>query len=392
MALFLIGNTIAIWCDNVLNFEKMLIVIYIVYKGLFMRLSSKSLSITGLLLISLLSGCATVNSGLQAGDLPPVGSFVAENGLQFNVQPLSLATLPAPQVTLPTNDIYQLINSSTKKEYRIAQGDVLSIVLVGYPDMNKASETGYPVDQQGYVQFPLIGRIKASGMSVPQFTATLQSKLQRYLKYSDPQVQIINYRGNKFFIDGEVSKPGEFAINDAPVSLYSAISMAGGATPTGDSNSLVLNRNGRNYNIGLQALRQIGSSGNQIYLQDGDSIHVNSQDRNRVYVLGEFGQVKPVSILEQGLSLAQVIGESQGLNSFTANAAKIYVVRDNVGYSSTNIYYVDMQSLTSFPLANRFEMQPNDIVYVDPTGLTRWNRVISAILPSTSAINTLSGL
>ena len=354
--------------------------------------SSKLLGATSLLLISLLSGCATINSGLQAGDLPPVGSFVAENGLQFNVQPLSLATLPAPQISTPSNDIYQLINSSTKKEYRIAQGDVLSIVLVGYPDMNKASETGYPVDQQGYVQFPLIGRIKASGMSVPQFTATLQSKLQRYLKYSDPQVQIINYRGNKFFIDGEVNKPGEFAINDAPVSLYSAISMAGGATATGDSNSLVLNRNGRNYNIGLQALRQIGSSGNQIYLQDGDSIHVNSQDRNRVYVLGEFGKVAPVPILEQGLSLAQVLGESQGLNSFTANAAKIYVVRDNVGYSSTNIYYVDMQSLTSFPLANRFEMRPNDIVYVDPTGLTRWNRVLSALLPSTSAINTLSGL
>ncbi|WLP95215.1 polysaccharide biosynthesis/export family protein [Psychrobacter sp. M13] len=354
--------------------------------------SSKLLGATSLLLISLLSGCATINSGLQAGDLPPVGSFVAENGLQFNVQPLSLATLPAPQISTPSNDIYQLINSSTKKEYRIAQGDVLSIVLVGYPDMNKASETGYPVDQQGYVQFPLIGRIKASGMSVPQFTATLQSKLQRYLKYSDPQVQIINYRGNKFFIDGEVNKPGEFAINDAPVSLYSAISMAGGATATGDSNSLVLNRNGRNYNIGLQALRQIGSSGNQIYLQDGDSIHVNSQDRNRVYVLGEFGKVAPVPILEQGLSLAQVLGESQGLKSFTANAAKIYVVRDNVGYSSTNIYYVDMQSLTSFPLANRFEMRPNDIVYVDPTGLTRWNRVLSALLPSTSAINTLSGL
>lgn len=362
---------------------------------------SKLLGASSLLLISLLSGCATINSGLQAGDLPPVGSFTAENGLQFNIQPLSLATLPPPQVAKPSNDIYQLIASSKKTEYRIAQGDILSINLVGYPDIgslplagtgNSPSASGYPVDQQGFVQFPLVGRVKASGLSVPQFTASLQSKLQRYLKYSDPQVKIINYRGNKFFIDGEVKQPGEFAIDDAPVSLYSAISKAGGATETGDSNSIVLNRKGRNYNIGLADLRQIGASGNQVYIQDGDAIHVNSQSRNTVYVLGEFGKVAPVPILEQGLSLAQVLGESQGLNSFTANAAKIYVVRDSVGYSSTNIYYVDMQSLTSFPLANRFEMRPNDIVYVDPTGLTRWNRVISALLPSTSAINTLSGL
>ena len=263
---------------------------------------------------------------------------------------------------------------------------------MGYPDMAAAGANGYPVDQQGFVQFPLVGRVKASGMSVPQFTATLQSKLQRYLKYSDPQVKIINYRGNKFFIDGEVTKPGEFAIEDAPVSLYSAISMAGGATAKGDANSLVLNRKGRNYNIGLQALKQIGSSGNQIYLQDGDSIHVNSQSRNTVYVLGEFGQVKPVPILEQGLSLAQVVGESQGLNSFTANAAKIYVVRDNPGYQLTNIYYVNMQTITNLALANRFEMHPNDIVYVDPTGLTRWNRVLNSLLPSSTAIRSLAGI
>ena len=359
-----------------------------------MHQSSKLLGATSLLLISLLSGCATttINSGLQSGALPPVGSFTAENGLQFNIQPLNLATLPAPQVSRPTNDLYQLIASSNKAEYRIAQGDILGIVLVGYPDMAAAGANGYPVDQQGFVQFPLIGRIKAAGLSVPQFTDTLRSRLQRYLKYSDPQVKIVNYRGNKFFIDGEVKQPGEFTIDDAPVSLYSAISRAGGATDTGDSNSIVLNRNGRNYNNGLQELRQIGASGNQIYIQDGDSIHVNSQSRNRVYVLGEFGQVKPVPILEQGLSLAQVIGESQGLNSFTANAAKIYVVRDNPDYQRTNIYYIDMQTLTNFALANRFEMQPNDILYVDPTGLTRWNRVISSILPSTAAIASLSGL
>ena len=359
-----------------------------------MHQSSKLLGATSLLLISLLSGCATttINSGLQSGDLPPVGSFTAENGLQFNIQPLNLATLPAPQVSRPTNDLYQLIASSNKAEYRIAQGDILGIVLVGYPDMAAAGANGYPVDQQGFVQFPLIGRIKATGLSVPQFTDTLRSRLQRYLKYSDPQVKIINYRGNKFFIDGEVKQPGEFTIDDAPVSLYSAISRAGGATETGDSNSIVLNRKGRNYNIGLQELRQIGSSGNQIYIQDGDSIHVNSQSRNKVYVLGEFGQVKPVPILEQGLSLAQVIGESQGLNSLTANAAKIYIVRDNPGYQRTNIYYVDMQTITNLALANRFEMQPNDIIYVDPTGLTRWNRVINSLLPSTSAIRSLSGI
>ena len=353
-------------------------------------------------MLSLVSGCSSINAGLQAGELPPNGAFIAENGLHFNIQPLNIATLPPKQAVLPNSNLSELIRNSGRAEYRISEGDILSIVLTGYPNISSASSTsgdssspyasGFPVDQQGFLQFPLIGRIKASGMSVPQFTANLQRQLQRYLKYSDPQVKVVNYRGNKFFIDGEVKQPGEFAIADAPVSLYSAISMAGGATTTGDSNNIVFNRKGVNYNIGLQSLRQLGTSANQIYLQDGDSVHVNSQDRNKIYVLGEFGRVEPVPIREQGISLAQVLGESKGLDSNTANAAKIYIVRDNLNTRTTDIYYVDMQTITSFALANRFEMRANDIIYVDPTGLTRWNRVISALLPSTSAVSVLSGL
>ena len=353
--------------------------------------SIRAPKVFSLLLIGVLSGCS-LNSGLQAGVLPDNGVFTAGNGIQFNIQPLNLATLPPQQTTIPTNDLFYLIKTSGRSNYDIAKGDILNIALIGYPDITPANNTGFPVDQQGFIQFPLIGRIKASGISVPQFTADLRTRLQRYLKYSDPQIKIMSYRGNKFFIDGDVKQPGEFTITDTPVSLYGAISMAGGVATTGDSNNIVLNRNGKNYPLGMQLLRQMGSSGNQLYLRDGDSIHVNSQSRNRVYVLGEFGKVEPVSIPEQGLSLAQVLGESKGLDPSTANAAKVYIVRDNPKSQLTDIYYINLQTVTNLALASRFDMQPNDILYVDPTGLARWNRIISLILPSTTTISTVSGI
>lgn len=364
-------------------------------------------------LIGLTSGCASVNSGLQSGELPPQGTFIAENGMQFNVQPLSLANLPASpaystsrsnQSTMKNARVRELLNSSRAADYRISTSDILSINLIGYPEITppipstaittatNPYASGYPVDQQGYIQFPLVGRVKASGLTVTQFTNNLRSQLQRYLKYPDPQVKIVNYRGNKFFIDGEVRQPGEFNIADAPVSLYGAISMAGGATPEGDSNNVVLMRRGTRYELGLRDLQNMGLSANQIYLQDGDSIHINSLDRNKVYVLGEFGDIKPLDIPEQGISLSQVIGQAKGLNPMTANAAKVYVVRDHGNASYTDIYYVNLQTVTNLALANRFEMQPDDIVYVDPTGLTRWSRFVNSILPSSTAIRQLSGL
>lgn len=361
------------------------------------------------LLFSALSGC-TVASGLKAGELPPVGPFIAENGMQFNMQPLSLTTLPTPYspagigITernlssnkLNTRQVAELLRASNvnQGEYRITSSDVLSITLVSYPDITAGAggASGFVVDQQGYIQFPLIGRIQARGLSVPQFTASLRAKLQRYLKYPDPQVSLTNYRGKKFFIDGAVGKPGEFNIADGPVSLVGAISMAGGTSSAGDSNSIELIRNGTRYNLGLRDLQNMGIAPNQIYLQDGDAVHINNRDRNKVYVLGEFGDVKPLEIPEQGLSLAHVLGESKGLNSNTADAAKIYVVRDHPGLNYSDIYYADMQSLTSLALANRFEMHANDIVYVDPTGLTRWSRFLNSILPSANAVQRLSGL
>lgn len=270
-----------------------------VYKY-FISVQKRSLiaSASCLLLTVLLSSC-TINSGLQSGKLPESGTFTAENGLQFYIQPLSLANLPAKEAVILDRDLYHLVKTSGRVSYGIAKGDVLNIILTNYPDIN-ASTSSLTVDQQGFIQFPLIGRVKASGLSVPQFTATLQSKLQRYLKYSDPQVKIINYRGSKFFVDGEVKQSGEFVIADVPISVYGAISMAGGTTDTGDSNHIVLNRQGKSYKLGIQSLNQMGLSANQIYLQDGDAIHVNSQSRNKVYVLGEFGKIEPVAIPEQG--------------------------------------------------------------------------------------------
>ena len=371
-------------------------------------LTSTALAVT----IGLTSGCGTINAGMQSGDLPPQGAFIAENGMQFNIQPLSLANLPpAPSYAssrsgtgMKNARVRELLNGSLGvADYRISTSDVLSINLIEYPNItpsnnnNNASASnpyaaGYPVDQQGYIQFPLVGRVKASGLTVSQFTNNLRSQLQRYLKYPDPQVKVVNFRGSKFFIDGAVKQPGEFNMADAPISLYGAISMAGGATTEGDSNSVVLTRRGVQYELGLRDLRDMGISASQIYLQDGDSIHINRLDRNKVYVLGEFGEIKPLDIPDHGLTLTQVVGQSKGLNPTTSNAAKVYVVRDHGNASYTDIYHVNLQTVTNLALANRFEMHPNDIVYVDPTGLTRWNRFINSVLPSSNAIRQLSSL
>lgn len=363
-----------------------------------------------------LSGCV-IGSGMSVGDLPfPVNtnqenttdvmpsSFVADNGIMFHVQELTAHNIPPyiPTSKNPTTNANarQLIRSPSAYAYQIAKGDVLGVSLPAYPEITPALTynstnpyaSGFLVDQEGFIQFPLVGKIKALGMTTTQLTNTLNSKLGHYLKYPDAQVRVLAYRGNSFYISGQVKNPGQYNIADQPISIYQAMSMAGGNSTTADTENVLLVRQGRHYQLGLRSLQKSGISPHNLLIQNGDSIHIGTSSDNKVYVVGEFGKPNPITIPEDGISLSGILSEANGLNTATANAGKIYVLRENHGLGTASIYHINLTTITNFSVANRFLMQPDDIVYVDPTGLARWNRVLALLLPSTSAISFLRGL
>lgn len=345
-------------------------------------------------------GC-TISPGFSAGSVPSSGMFTANNGISFRVQELTSESIPQQNVyKVDKNNSRYLLRSIRQYSYRISKGDVVGVFLPDYPEITPPAtpsntnlySMGFLVDQQGSIQFPLIGRIRAEGMSLPDLTKALSTRLLRYLTHPDPQVRILAYRGGHFYIDGEVKSPGQYNLTDQPISLYGAIGMAGGSTTKSDSDNITLIRQGRQIPIGFGALQRAGISPNELLVENGDSIRIDNVEHNKVYVVGEFGKPSPVVIPNGGLSLSGVLGEANGLNPSTANATKVYVLRENRD-KSASIYYLSLKDLTNFSLANRFMMAPNDIVYVDPTGLTRWNRVINLLLPSAaSAANVISNV
>ena len=352
---------------------------------------------------SLFTGCA-VTSGLQTYDVPEQGVYQTDQGAQLNVVQLSQSSLPESSIAALNNfTSVQSLFQNSQKVYRLSAGDILSIQLWAYPEItppvtqmtNDTSvlANGYRIDQNGYIQAPLIGQYRAAGKTLSQINKEVRGLFARYLKTPDVVVRVLSYEGQRFFVNGQVMKSGQYTLNDQPVSIYTALGQAGGINPaTGDNTNIQLIRNGRTYNLNTISLEKQGLSLHNLLIQPNDTIFVNAKQDQKLYVLGESSRTQAVAMRDQGMTLSDVLGESGGINPNSASAARIYVMRTDLNSKASTIYQLDLSSFGNFALANQFAMQKNDIVYVDATGLTRWQRIINQIIPFSNALYNIDRL
>ncbi|TCB80463.1 polysaccharide biosynthesis/export family protein [Acinetobacter sp. ANC 4173] len=349
------------------------------------------------------TGCALA-PGLQTYDLPEQGIYQTELGSSVNIIQLNQNTLRHLQQNQNTDiqDISSLFRHS-QLNYKLSPGDILSIYLWAYPEITppvsnanndqSIQANGFQIDQAGYIQFPIIGRYKAAGKSLAQVNQELRSQLYRYLKTPDVIARVLSYQGQRYSVQGNVMKGGQFFLSDQPVSVYTALGLAGGInTQFGDNTSITLVRQGRTFQLNSIDLEKAGYSLHNLLIQPNDTLYVNSKENQKVYVMGESGKNQSLLMRDQGMTLSDVLGESLGLNPNTASASRIYVLRSDPQTQQTELYHMNLLSLGDFGLANQFKMHRNDIVYVDSTGLARWQRIVTQILPFSNALYNIDRL
>ncbi len=98
---------------------------------------------------------------------------------------------------------------------------------------------GYLVDKNGYIDYPVIGRIRVSGLTTSQLKTLLVEKLKPYLNDPVVQVRFVNFRISVF---GEVNSPGNFVLPNERITILDAISGAGDLTPYGNRNNILIIR------------------------------------------------------------------------------------------------------------------------------------------------------
>jgi polysaccharide export outer membrane protein len=117
-------------------------------------------------------------------------------------------------------------------------------------------------------------------------------------------------------------------------------------------------------------------------------LYLPYNDSKKIYVMGEVNQPRALTFKTRTMNLSDVIGSVGGLNQTTSNGNAVYVIRgvENLDVEPAKIYQLQAESPSAMALATHFDVRPQDIVYVGPANVTRWNRFISQLVPSASIL------
>lgn len=285
--------------------------------------------------------------------------------------------------------------------YTIAPGDVIGIVVYRHPELmpnagavisQQSDPTGvsvapgFIVDGQGEISFPYIGRTKVEGMTESGASDLITRRISPFVKDPLVSVRIQSFRSRRVYVEGEVRTPGLQIFTDVPMTLAEALNRAGSITPGADRSRVNLTRGERTLTIDLPLLQRYGYDASRIPLQSGDIVNVGTREDSRVYVMGEIRNPSALLMRNGRLSLNEALGDAGGPDLLTSSTGQIYVVRNSRG-DVPEVYHLDAKNPVALALADRFPLQPRDVVYIDPVPLVRWNRVISLILPAAQVVN-----
>ena len=158
---------------------------------------------------------------------------------------------------------------SSDKEYRLRQGDELTIQVVQQADLGtrNGNDIMYTVRPDGYVSFPMVGPVKADGLTVDEFTAQLQQGLSRYIINPDITVN--------------VTKPGAYTLTKSST-VIDAIGAAGSFNwDTAKKKIYLIHQDNpeKPIPINLNRMLQTGDMSENYIMREGDVLYLTKNSR-----------------------------------------------------------------------------------------------------------------
>jgi polysaccharide export outer membrane protein len=248
--------------------------------------------------------------------------------------------------------------------YRISEGDKLSILVWGRPELSGRKIVG----PDGRLSLPLAGSVSVALQTREEVAATLEKSLEKFYVHPSVSVEVDEYVGNRIVLLGRVESPGIIRF-DGPPTLIEALSRAG-ALPVLDKKATltrcaVVRGRDRILWVDLKALLSAGQLSFNIRLRQGDLVYIPDSDDTLVYVLGEV-QRPGAYRLTPDMSLLDALAQAGGPTKDAASS-KMKLVRTNSHLELD----VPLASLLDPQGGRSVGLEEGDIIWVPRSGLAR---------------------
>ena len=155
---------------------------------------------------------------------------------------------------------------------------------------------GYLVDGMGEIDLPILGKIKALGLTCSSLSESIKLKLKEYVQNPNVRTKILNFRVS---ILGEVGKPGTFEVINQSISFTELISRAGDFNKNADPTKVMIIRSSNDEietrYVDLTSHEFLNSE--YYFLKQNDKIYVRPDNASLVFDFGLFRNVGTLSLL-----------------------------------------------------------------------------------------------
>lgn len=311
------------------------------------------------------------------------------------ITPQLLAGNHATTLSAP---VPQALLAYQPEPYRVGPGDTLYITVWDHPELTspagsqqQTAANGRLVRSDGTLFYPYVGSVKVGGMTIEEVRQAIAAKIAKYVERPQVDVSVVGYNSQHVQFQGAFMKTDPQSITTVPLTLGQALGTATINADQANMSDLVLSRDGHDYHLDLAALNNGHGLAQDIYLKPGDRLLLPYNDTQEVYVMGEV--IRPMAVTFRSvpdLTLTQALGRAGGLNPVTSNGKEVYVIRGakDLENAPAKVFQLDARSPAAFALGDEFRVRPGDVVFVGAAGITRWNRVLSQLLPSASLISS----
>jgi polysaccharide biosynthesis/export protein len=161
-------------------------------------------------------------------------------------------------------------------QYKLQETDVLTITVHGFPDLTTKTR----ITADGYISFPLIGKVMAKGLTVQELELKIKELLEAdYLVKAEVLIFIEQYHPRQVSVIGEVNNPGKYDMpSEKGVTLLEAVAMAGGFTKDADINNTKIMRveDGEKETIKIRVkdITEKGEKDKDIILKADDIVYI----------------------------------------------------------------------------------------------------------------------